>query len=128
MISAFAILRYAVGPTTGGISKLRHVVPARAFDRQLRTLNRPTNCRPGSKHQDQSNGSKEKHAADAVIRDDGEKPDGTPYTPQSDLVDLGALLRWARAAWSTATPHTEGDAAGLTQVSSSPSTATSGKS
>ncbi|WP_189327457.1 hypothetical protein [Streptomyces flaveus] len=28
MISAFAELRYAVGPATGGISTLRHVVPA----------------------------------------------------------------------------------------------------
>ncbi|MER5227608.1 hypothetical protein [Streptomyces flaveus] len=46
MISAFAKLRYAVGPATGGISTLRHVVPARAFDGRLRTLNRPADCRP----------------------------------------------------------------------------------
>ncbi|WP_179382134.1 hypothetical protein [Streptomyces sp. SA15] len=50
----------------------------------------------------QSNGTKEKYAADAVIRDDDEKPDDTPYT--------------------------EGDAAGLTQGSGSPSTASSRKS
>ncbi|WP_192583464.1 hypothetical protein [Streptomyces albicerus] len=46
MISAFAKLRCTVGPTTGGINTLRHVVPARAFDRQLRTLNRPADRRP----------------------------------------------------------------------------------
>ncbi|MDX3698043.1 hypothetical protein PV726_49505 [Streptomyces europaeiscabiei] len=50
-------------------------------------------------------------AADAVIRDDGEKPEDTAYTPQSSLVEPDALLRWARAAGPTATPHTEGDAA-----------------
>ncbi|NGO08038.1 hypothetical protein G5C60_10350 [Streptomyces sp. HC44] len=58
MISAFAKLRYAVGPTTGGISTLRHVVPARDFDSQLRTLNRPGRLssvkqRPRSKNQRQ---------------------------------------------------------------------------
>ncbi|MGP4050691.1 hypothetical protein [Streptomyces sp. 2A115] len=43
MISAFAKLRYAVGPAPGGISTLRRVVPARAFDRQLRhSTGRPT--------------------------------------------------------------------------------------
>ncbi|MEV0643216.1 hypothetical protein AB0I77_51700 [Streptomyces sp. NPDC050619] len=71
MISAFAKLRYAVFPTTGGLSTL-------------------------------SNGRKEKYAAGTVIRDDGEKPDDTPYT--------------------------EGDTAGLPQSCSSPFTASSRKS
>ncbi|WP_327731679.1 hypothetical protein OG250_44380 [Streptomyces sp. NBC_00487] len=46
MISAFAELGYAVGPTNGGISRLHQVVPAQDFDRRLRTLNRPADCRP----------------------------------------------------------------------------------
>ncbi|MCX4706287.1 hypothetical protein OG252_04015 [Streptomyces sp. NBC_01352] len=46
MISAFAKLRYAVGPAAGGMSALPHVVPARDFDRQLRTPDRPADCRP----------------------------------------------------------------------------------
>ena len=33
-------LRYTAGPTAGRVSTLRRIVPARAFDRQIRKLNR----------------------------------------------------------------------------------------
>ena len=32
-------LRYPAGPTAGRVSTLRRLVPARAFDRQIRRLN-----------------------------------------------------------------------------------------
>ena len=32
-------LRYPAGPTAGRVSTLRRLVPARAFDRQIRKLN-----------------------------------------------------------------------------------------
>ena len=33
-------LRYTAGPTAGRVSTLRRIVPARAFDKQIRKLNR----------------------------------------------------------------------------------------
>ena len=33
-------LRYTAGPAAGRVSTLRRIVPARAFDRQIRKLNR----------------------------------------------------------------------------------------
>jgi hypothetical protein len=33
-------LRYTAGPAAGRVSTLRRIIPARAFDRQIRKLNR----------------------------------------------------------------------------------------
>jgi hypothetical protein len=35
-------LRYTAGPTAGRVSTLRRLVPARAFDKQIRKINRLT--------------------------------------------------------------------------------------